>query len=638
MAQPLRETQQPPGPWAVPEPDAAADAAAAVAVEPHRPRPPKRVVRRAAGAGLQAKIVLFVVVILSGLSLLAGLASSLTLQNRLTAEAVARGEAIARGLGVSAAPLVAAGDARALAPVLGRFATLDGVAYLAVYDAAGRRLADAPAGALPADPPAAEAPAEAPGEVIAEERTLAVGGVGRRVLDVRAPLAEGSPGSVRVGLDLDAVAAVTRQATLDLLVMLAMLAAVAVLFALLFTSRIVQPLRQLVAVARRVGKGDLSLVARVRSRDEIGLLARTFNDSIVNLRGLVQTVEERDAERRRRRQLQENIREFLGVTMLIADGDLTRRGQVTEDVLGNVVDSINVAVEGIEETLLEVREAAGTVHGSAQEMIVSTDEVDAVVRHQADDARQASGQVAGVTASLRDVATSIEAAAGAARETLDSAERGRAAVADTLDSIGRIHGEAQSLALRIKSLGDRSLEISEIVDTLTSIASQTNLLALNAAIEASGAGGEGARFAVVADEVRKLAEDSAVAAKRVGQLIKTVQAEVQDAVVAMDNGTREVEVGVRVARQAGERLAEIARLSETSAALAERIAAGSREQVEGVELVAERVSSITRLAATSEEKVHSGRRVAEHLLRVSEELNQRLSRFHLGARGEDAAG
>jgi twitching motility protein PilJ len=321
--------------------------------------------------------------------------------------------------------------------------------------------------------------------------------------------------------------------------------------------------------------------------------------------------------------------------MNIADGDLTQRGRVTEDVLGNVVDAINVAVEGIEVTLLEVRQAATTVHGSAQEMIGSTDEVDAVVRRQAEDARQASGQVEEVTDSLRDVATSVEAAAGAARDTLDSARRGKQAVGETLDSIGRIRGESQALALRIKSLGDRSLEISEIVDTLSSIASQTNLLALNAAIEASGAGGEGARFAVVADEVRKLAEDSARSAKRVGQLIKTVQAEVHDAVVAMDNGTREVEVGVRVARQAGERLDEIAQTAATSAVLAERIAEGSRKQVQGVEIVAARVTSISELTTTSEAKVLAGRSVAEQLLRVSEVLNGRLDRFHLG--GEEVA-
>ena len=88
--------------------------------------------------------------------------------------------------------------------------------------------------------------------------------------------------------------------------------------------------------------------------------------------------------------------------------------------------------------------------------------------------------------------------------------KGEQAVRDSLDGMQRIRGEVQAISKKIKSLGDRSLEISEIVNTIEEIASQTNLLALNAAIEAAGAGEAGLRFAVVADEVRKLAE-------RVGQ-------------------------------------------------------------------------------------------------------------------------
>lgn len=634
MAQPLRKTPEPgtdPGrsePRAEPPLQSVPDDA-----PPSKDAAPKRTVRKAAGPGVQAKIVLFLVVTLAVLSLLAGLASSLTLQNRLTEEVRSKGEALGRGLAASAEPLLETADDPGLDRLVSRFTEVEGVDYLAIYDAAGRLRADNLAGAVPE--PLAEAPAGT--EVASAERMMRLAGESRRVLDVTVPIAGGALGTARVGVGLEGVAAQSRRATLDLLVMLGMMAAVAVLFALLFTSRIVRPIRQLVTVARRVGKGDLSKLARVRSRDEIGLLARTFNESVVSLRGLVRTEEERDEERRRREQLQENIREFLRVTMLIADGDLTQRGRVTEDVLGNVVDSINLTVEEIEETLLGVRDVAGTVNASSEEMIRATDRVDEVVRRQAEDAREASGKVQEVTASLRDVSTSVEAAAGTARETLDSAERGQEAVEDTLDSMGRIRGEVQALALRIKSLGDRSLEISEIVDTLSSIASQTNLLALNAAIEASGAGGEGARFAVVADEVRKLAEDSSRSAKRVAQLIKTVQAEVQDAVVAMDNGTREVEAGVRVTRQAGERLEEIARISKTSASLVERISTASRQQVQGVETVAARVTSISEQSATSERTVLEGRRVAEKLLKVSEELNERLGRFHLSSGKEAAA-
>ena len=90
---------------------------------------------------------------------------------------------------------------------------------------------------------------------------------------------------------------------------------------------------------------------KVSARDEIGQLAHTFNDTVVRLRSQVMTEAERDEERRKREELQRNIQRFLDTVMEIAQGDLSRRGQVTHDVLGNVVDSINVMVEEIASTL-----------------------------------------------------------------------------------------------------------------------------------------------------------------------------------------------------------------------------------------------------------------------------------------------
>src|SRR4029450_6507815 len=106
-------------------------------------------------------------------------------------------------------------------------------------------------------------------------------------------------------------------------------------------------------------------------------------------------------------------------------------------------------------------------------------------------------------------------------------------------SMQRIRGEVQGISKKIKNLGDRSLEISEIVNTIDDIAAQANLLALNAAIEAAGAGEAGLRFAVVADEVRKLAERSAKATHDIAVLIKNFQSETHHAGVPLGEGDRE---------------------------------------------------------------------------------------------------
>ena len=195
----------------------------------------------------------------------------------------------------------------------------------------------------------------------------------------------------------------------------------------------------------------------------------------------------------------------------------------------------------------------------------------------------------------------------------------------------RIRSEVQGISKKIKNLGDRSLEISEIVNTIDDIAAQTNLLALNAAIEAAGAGEAGLRFAVVADEVRKLAERSAKATRDIAGLIKSFQSETQQAVIAMEEGTREVETGYRVTTQAGESLREIANVSKRSAGLAQDISVTTQEQVKGAEHVGVAVQAIAGVALQTEQGVLQTRKTVEDLVRLAEELTQTLSRFKLAA-------
>src|SRR5262249_30684937 len=153
---------------------------------------------------------------------------------------------------------------------------------------------------------------------------------------------------------------------------------------------------------------------------------------------------------------------------------------------------------------------------------------------QSREALSVSGAVGELADSVRQVAGSADGSARAARETLEAAPQGDGAVRGSLEGMRRSSGEGPTVAKRSKSLGDRSLEIADIVHTIEDIASQTNLLALNAAIEAAGAGEAGLRFAIVADEVRKLAERSAKATKDIALLIRNVQVETHEAIVLVE--------------------------------------------------------------------------------------------------------
>jgi twitching motility protein PilJ len=408
------------------------------------------------------------------------------------------------------------------------------------------------------------------------------------------------------------------------LVVLALLLALALLIAI--ARAITRPLGQLARASQRLAAGDLAVEVPVTTSDEVGTVSTAFNTAVKQLR----SNEEKNIQARQESEkLQANVGEFLDVTMDIADGDLTRRGKVTEDVLGNVVDSINLMTEELAQVLKGVQQASHSVTDGSAQMLTTTADIQSGAQLTATEAGRVAGQVQAVIAQIREMAQSAQASAESARQALLASQQGQTAVAGTLDGMQNIRREVQGVARRIKGLGDRSLEIQEIVDTISQIASQTNLLALNAAIEAAGAGEAGSRFAVVADEVRKLADNSAQATARIATLIRSVQTEIQDVIVSVEDGTREVEQGYRVAGTAGERLREIGTLAQQSASLAESISSATQLQVQGMEQVGGAVQEIAQIADRSRVSVEKGRLAADQLQALATQMNVGLARFRL---------
>jgi len=547
-------------------------------------------------------------------------------------EFVSKGEAVASSLASSGVDLISTRDASSVQSLVDEFARIRGVAYVMVYDPQKKLIAhtfspSVPAGIIDKN--------IVPGNVARQHRDIEYQEPARKghrdIIDIGVPMAAGKLGTVRVGMDRAIIDHAAAASGRQLLLVFAGVAALTVIGGAWLARRITRPITRLVEAAQRVGEGDLSETVAVTSRDEIGDLAQTFNHTIVRLRDQLHTESERDDERKRREDLQENIIKFLDVAMEVSQGDLTKRGEVTSDVLGNVVDAINLMVAEIGAIIADVRVAAMQVSASASQMTDSSGRMTEGAQAQAREASQVAASVEALTRSVRQVAESARASAQAAREALDAAQKGDIAVRDSLQGMQRIRGEVQSISKKIKSLGDRSLEISEIVNTIEDIASQTNLVALNAAIEAAGAGEAGLRFAVVADEVRKLAERSAKATKDIAVLIKNVQADTQDAVVVMEQGTLEVESGYRMTVQAGESLKAIADVSQRSAELAQEISEATQQQVRSAESVTQAMQSIQSVASQTELGVLEARRTVAELSRLAEELTASLARFKLAA-------
>jgi len=389
-------------------------------------------------------------------------------------------------------------------------------------------------------------------------------------------------------------------------------------------SAVVKPVQKLSDYSEKLAAGDYRSKAEIESSDDFGYIAENLNRSMEKA---ARAVANQDAQEG----LQRSVTEFLTIVSQVARGDLTLRGKVTNDALGNVVDSVNYMLDNFMRVLERVRKSAIDVAGNANEILVSSEDMSAGATQQDQEITNTSSAVEELTVSMKQVSNNAEASAEAARRALDAAEQGNRAVRDTLEGMQRIRASVQATAKKIKSLGDRSLEISEIINVINDITEQTNLLALNAAIEAARAGEAGRGFAVVADEVRKLAEHSRTATKDIAALIKAIQAETNEAVVVMEEGTKEVEVGARLADQAGKALEAISSVVRQSAELVQEISLASKQQVRGTEGVANAMQIISNITRQTSQGARQTARTVEHMVKLSEQLNEALSQFRISS-------
>jgi len=394
----------------------------------------------------------------------------------------------------------------------------------------------------------------------------------------------------------------------------------------MLSSRVLEPVKELADFSERAGAGDKTARLEVGSNDDFSYIADNLNRAAARMGG--------SGKPEGLEGLQKNISDLLQVISQAGRGDLTVRARTSNDSLGNVVESVNTMLDNYTAVIERARKSALDVMASVNSILLAAEEMTSGASQQDHEITNTSSAVEELTVSMKQVSNNAEASAEAARRALDAAEQGNRAVRDTLEGMQRIRASVQASAKKIKSLGDRSLEISEIINVINDITEQTNLLALNAAIEAARAGEAGRGFAVVADEVRKLAEHSRSATKDIAALIKAIQAETNEAVVVMEEGTREVEGGASLADQAGKALEAISSVVRQSAELVQEISLASKQQVRGTEGVAHAmqiISSITRQTSQGSRQTVS---TVGHLVKLSEHLNDALSQFRCNSRPE----
>ncbi|BAF58187.1 hypothetical membrane protein [Pelotomaculum thermopropionicum SI] len=294
------------------------------------------------------------------------------------------------------------------------------------------------------------------------------------------------------------------------------------------------------------------------------------------------------------------IKEMVDGANRFAQGDFT--GEIkaaSSDEVGDLARSLNDMSKQLRELISEVVTNAQTLAAHSEELAASGQEVSASIE-------EVAGTTNEVAAMAEKSMENAEAAAGESRQVIAVAETGNETVQKTIDKINSISQSASRVQEAIRNLGELSAQVGNITNVITGIADQTNLLALNAAIEAARAGDQGRGFAVVAEEVRKLAEQSAGAAKEIGQIINRIQSGVDTAIKSMDQGAAEVREGVSLASEAGNALRDIINAVNNSIVLTEEIATSAKQTSEGMQQLSasnEQVTSTIQQVATATQEL-----------------------------------
>lgn len=351
---------------------------------------------------------------------------------------------------------------------------------------------------------------------------------------------------------------------------------------------------KLTEVIQQISEGDLTVQLEASKSDsEFNPLWKSIDNMVINLSDLVKNAQ-------------------LNSTDVV----------LTSQQVAELTEQMNNAVQQVSTTIQQISKGS-------QQQAIGLDETNKIVERL------------GIT--MKDLASKANTAANLSKSVENISVAGGKSAAEAADRMSRIISVSDESTIKIKSLAERSGQITSVLDVIRKIAEQTNLLALNAAIEAARAGDAGRGFAVVADEVRRLAEGSAKSSEEIAILIKQIQEDSYSTVQSIEQGTKEILEGKDVIDKALGSLKEISKKVQEVSTTVLDVSSAAQSQVSEVDkltkttsdiaAVAEENASSTEEASAAMEEQTSGMQEitnsTQKLTTITEKLEKIVSAFRI---------
>lgn len=386
---------------------------------------------------------------------------------------------------------------------------------------------------------------------------------------------------------------------------------------------IVLPLSHTQRIIAQQNSGNDKARVRIHANDELGDLGRAFNRLLdERIKVLSEQSQENDT-------LNTSIIGLIRALGAIARKDLSIKVPVSADVTGTISDAVNLLTSETARTLHQVKGISEKINEISDQLQAQSAVVFSVAEVERTQVAETVSALDQSAKTMTDIAKEARTANSIASSAIDFTQKAQLSVTQTVEGIQIIRGTISETEKRIKRLGDRSQEITSIVNLINTIAERTHILALNASMHAASAGEAGKGFAVVAEEVQRLAENARGATSEISAMVNNIRVETSDTVNIMNKLITQVAEGTKLAEDSGLRMHETEAATRQLVNHVKSIAVHSMNQANMANRVRDRAVLITESTEKTHGKLEEQRVQTDELKNYANALVERVNVFTL---------